>query len=83
MLKENGYQDSMISKIFKRITNLPQSQQQKQTIDIQGEKIRMCINSFKNSIKGTTEKARRVLRTYKISCNICLKNNLHKLLCKL
>ena len=47
MLKENGYQDSMISKIFKRITNLPQSQQQKQTTDIQGKKIRMCINLFK------------------------------------
>ena len=37
VLKENGYQESIISKIFKRITNnhnLPQSQQQTQATNI-------------------------------------------------
>ena len=40
VLKENGYQESMISKTFERITNnhnLPQSQQLAQATDIQGE----------------------------------------------
>ena len=47
VLKENGYQESIISKIFKRITNnhsLPQLQQQTQATDIQEEKIKMSIN---------------------------------------
>ena len=47
MLKENGYQESIISKIFKRITNnhnLPQSQQQTQATDIQEEEIKMNMN---------------------------------------
>ena len=47
MLKENGYQESIISKIFKRITNnhsLSQSQQQTQAINIQEEEVRMSIN---------------------------------------
>ena len=47
MLKENGYQESIISKIFKRITNnhsLPQSQQLMQATDIQDEEIKMSIN---------------------------------------
>ena len=47
MLKENGYQESIISKIFKRITNnhsLPQSNQLTQATDIQKEEIRMSIN---------------------------------------
>ena len=40
MLKENGYQESVISKIFKNITNnrsLSQSQQQRQAADISKE----------------------------------------------
>ena len=44
LLKENGYQESNISKIFKRITNnhsFPQSQQQTQATDIQQEEIRI------------------------------------------
>ena len=44
VLIENGYQESIISKIFKRITNnhsLPQSQQLTQATDIQEEEIRM------------------------------------------
>ena len=47
LLKENGYQESIISKIFKRITNnhsLPQSNQLMQATDIQEEEIRMSIN---------------------------------------
>ena len=47
VLKENGYQESIISKIFQRITNnhrLPQSQQLTQTTDIQEEEISMSIN---------------------------------------
>ena len=43
VLKENGYQESIISKIFKRITNnhsLSQSQQT-QAIDTQEEEIKM------------------------------------------
>ena len=42
VLKENGYQESIISKIFKRITNnhrLPQSQQLTQDKDIRKEEI--------------------------------------------
>ena len=55
VLKENGYQESIISKIFKRITNshsLPLSQQLTQATDIQKEKIRMSINLL--YVAGTT-----------------------------
>ena len=47
VLKENGYEESIISKIFKRITNnhsLSQPQQQRQATDIQEEEIRMSTN---------------------------------------
>ena len=47
MLKENGYQGSIIRKIFKRITNnhsLCQSQEQTQATDIPVEEIRININ---------------------------------------
>ena len=47
LLKINGYQKSIISKIFKRITNnhsLSQSQQQWKATDIQGKETRMSIN---------------------------------------
>ena len=47
MLKENGYQESITSKIFMRITNnhsLPESQELTQATDIQEEEIRMSIN---------------------------------------
>ena len=56
MLKENGYQESIISKIFKRITNnhsLLQSGQQMQATDIQNEKIKISINL--PYIEGTSE----------------------------
>ena len=57
MLKENGYQGSIMSKTFKRITNnhsLLQSQQQTQATDIQKEEIRMSINL--PYVEGTSEK---------------------------
>ena len=83
MLNENGYQESIISKILKRITNnhsLPQSQQQTQAADIQEEDIRMSINL--PYVKGTTEKLQHVLRSYKIKSTLYTESNLHKLLCK-
>ena len=54
--KENGYQGSIISKTFERITNnhsLPQSQQQTQAIYIQNNEIKMSINLF--FVEGTSE----------------------------
>ena len=65
MLTENGYKESIISKIFKRITNnhsLPQSQQLTQARDIPEEQIRMSINL--PHVKGTSEKLRRILRSH-------------------
>ena len=47
VLTENGYQESIISKVFKRVTNnhrLPQSQQVTRVTDIEEEEIRMSIN---------------------------------------
>ena len=65
VLKENGYQESIISKIFRRITNnhsLPQSQQLKQGTDIQEEEIKMSINL--PYVEGTSEKLRCILISY-------------------
>ena len=67
VLKENGYQESIISKIFKRITNnhsWPQSQQLTQATDIQEEVIRMSIDLLHDLLTFYTE------------------NTSHKLLCK-
>ena len=68
VLRENGYQESIIGKIFKRITdnnhNLPQSQQLTQASDIQEEEIRMSINL--TYVEGTSEKLRRISRSHKI-----------------
>ena len=47
VLKENGYLESIISKIVKRISNnhsLSMSQEQMQATDIQVEEIRMSVN---------------------------------------
>ena len=55
VLKENGYRESIINKIFRRITNnhsLPQSQQLTQATDIQEEEIRPYV-------EGSSEKLRR------------------------
>ena len=83
VLKGNGYQESIISKIFKRITNnhsLPHSQLT-QTIDIQEEEIRMSINLSK--VEGTSENVQRTLRSHKIRSTFYTENALCKLLCKL
>ena len=74
LLKINGYQKSIISKIFKRITNnhsLSQSQQLTQTPDIEEEEIRMNINLNLPSIEGTSEKLQRILRSHKIRSTFC------------
>ena len=83
VLKENGYQESIISKIFKRITNshsLPQLQQQTQAADIQKEELRMSINLL--YIEGTSEKLHHLLRSHKIRSTFYTENTFCKLLCK-
>ena len=83
MLKQNGYHESIISKIFKRITNnhnLPQLQQQTQAADIQEEDIKMSINL--PYVEGTSEKLRRILRSHKTRSTFYTENTLRKLLCK-
>ena len=83
MLKEKGYQESIISKIFKRITNnhsLPQSQQLTQATDIQEKEIRISINL--PYVEGTSEKLRRILRSHKIRSTFYTEKTLHKLLFK-
>ena len=83
MLKENGHQESIISKIFKRITNnhrLSQSQQLTQATDIQNKEIIMNINL--PYVKGTSEKLRRILRSHKIRSTFDTKNTFPKLLSK-
>ena len=66
VLKENGYQEGIISKIFERITNnhsLFQLQQQTQTRNIQEEEIRMSINL--PYIEGTSERLQHILKSTK------------------
>ena len=58
MLKEKGYRERIISKIFKRITInhiLPQSRQLTKAINIQEEEIRMSINLV--YAEGTSKKS--------------------------
>ena len=83
MLKENGYQECIISKIFKTITNnhsLPQSRQQTQATYIQEEEIRLSRNI--PYIEGISEKLRCILRSHKIRSAFYTENTLHKSLCK-
>ena len=50
VLKENGYQEGIICKIFKKTTNnhnLRQSQQLTQATDIQEKEIRVDQNEYK------------------------------------
>ena len=66
-LKENGYQESIISKIFRKITNnhgLLQSQKLTQVTDIQEKEIRMSINL--PFVEGTNERLWCILRSHKI-----------------
>ena len=83
VLKKNGYQKRIISKIFKRITNnhsLPQSQQLSQVTDIQEEEIRMSINL--PYVESTSKKLRHILRSHKTRSTFYTDNALRKLLCK-
>ena len=83
VLKENGNQKSIISKIFKRITNnysLPQSQELTQATNIQEEEIRISINLL--HVEGTSEKLWGILRSHRIRSTFYTENTLHKLLCK-
>ena len=82
-LRENGYQESIINKIFWIISNdhsLPQSQQLTQAADIQEEDIRMSINL--PYVEGTSKKLRPILRSHKIRSTFCTELTLRKLLCK-
>ena len=83
MLKENGYQERIINKIFRRITNnhiLPQSQQLMQARDIQEEEISMSINL--PFVESTGEKLRHILISHKIRSTFYTELTLRKLLCK-
>ena len=67
VLKENGYREIIINKIFRRITtnhSLPQSQQLTQATGIQEEQIRISIHL--PYVEGTTEKLQHILRSHKI-----------------
>ena len=67
LLKENGCQETIINKIFMRITynhSFPQSQQLTQATDIQEEEIRMSINL--PYVEGISEKLRRIPISHKI-----------------
>ena len=83
MLNENGYQESIISKIFKRITknhSLSLSQQQTQAADIQEKEMKMSTNL--PYVEGTSKKLRRTLRSHKIISTLYTEDNLGKLHCK-
>ena len=87
VLKENGYQESIISKIFKRITtnnhSLPQAQRLTLATDIQEERIRQYKLSINLTyVEGTSEKLRRISRSHKIRSTFCTENTLRKLICK-
>ena len=65
MLKENGYQESIISKILKRNTNNPSlCQSQQQTQATYEDEIKMSINL--PHVEGTSERLRRVFISHKI-----------------
>ena len=64
VLKENEYQKSIASKIFKRITNNYSLSQQTHVTDVQEDKIKMTINL--PYVQGTSEKLGRILTSHKI-----------------
>ena len=83
VLKENGYRESIVNKIFRRITNnnsLPQSQQLTQATDLKEEEIRISINLL--CVEGTSEKLWCILRSHKIRSTFYTEMTLHELLCK-
>lgn len=81
MWKENEYEESTISKIFKRVTNnhsFSQSQQQTQAMKIP-RGWDQSINLL--NVAGSTEKLRAIPRSYKIRPSFSV-NTLRKLLCE-
>ena len=63
MLKENGYQESIFSEFFKRITDnhsLTQAQQQTQSTGVQEMSIKLPY------VEDTIERLQRILRSNKI-----------------
>ena len=65
VLKEYGFHESIIKKIFKRISTnrrFPQSQELTQATDIYEENIRMSINL--PCVQGTSEKILRIHRSH-------------------
>ena len=83
VLKENGYQESIIDKIFKRSTNNCSScyqQQQTQARYIQEEEIKTSINL--PYVEGASKKLRRILRSYRITSTFYAENTFRKLLYK-
>ena len=84
LFKENSYQEKILSKIFKIITNsrsLSQSQQQTQAIDTQEEEIIISVNL--SHVEGTSEKLWRILRSHKVRPTFYTENTLRELRCKL
>ena len=85
VLKENGYQERIISKIFQRITNnhsFSQSQQQIQAIDIQEEETRMSMSINWVYIQGAGEKQWYMLRSHIIGSTFYSESTFHKLPCE-
>ena len=80
VLKENGYQESIISKVFTNDLSSSQSQQQTKASDIQEKEIGMSINL--PYVEDTSEKLRRIRRPHKIKSTLYTENALRKLLCK-
>ena len=79
--KENGFRESIISKILKIITKnhgLSHLQQQMQATDNQEEDIRMGINLL--VVKVTNEKLRCLLKSHKIRSIIYTESTLWNLL---
>ena len=75
VLKENGYQEGIISKIFKGITNnhrWSQSQQQTQATYIQENDIKMSIKLI--YIEDTSEKVRLILRSHRVRSPLFTEN---------
>ena len=79
LLHENGYQECIISKIFKRSTNnhsLSQLQQQMQATDIQEQGIRRSLNL--PYVDNTSEKLQRILRSHRIRSFLCARSSSYR-----
>ena len=80
VLKENGYQENIICKIFKRITNnhtLCQSQQQMQATDIQEDEIKLSINLTDVEGQSQVKKLWYILGCHKARPTLYIENTLN------